>query len=128
MMNKILVIENRISEGERIKSLLEKEGHHVIYISNGTEALLLSRLFLPDLIICEVENARKRILNICREVRNDNSLGLIPILIYSDCEEDHCPIHFVEAGADLFLSKTSGDNTFLHVVKGMLKKLTGVTA
>jgi len=102
---KVLVVDDIDANRKALRLFLQPFGFQVIEASDGVEALERVRADPPDLILLDVMMPRKDGLEVCRELKADPVLRLIPVVFMTalDKTEDH--IRALEAGGDDFLNK-----------------------
>jgi len=101
-MARILIVEDEMDIANITKNYLEKEGHTVTLIADGSEAL---RFFLSnsaDLLILDIMLPSVDGLIICETVRKKNN---IPIIIISAAADEESRIMGLNLGADDYLVK-----------------------
>jgi CheY-like chemotaxis protein len=78
-----------------------------------------SREPLPDMIILDLNLPRKNSRELLAEIKNEPYLKSIPVIIFttSDLEEDVLKCY--NAGANCYITKPSGLNTFFQVVESL---------
>jgi DNA-binding response OmpR family regulator len=74
-------------------------------VSDGTAALDAIREHQPDLAILDVTMPGLTGIEVCREVRADDSIGDVRILLLSASVDEAAQAAGIEAGADYFLAK-----------------------
>jgi len=80
---KILIAENDPSQATVAKSILEQKGYHCTLAANGSQAVTLARIFIPDLFISSIRLKEIDGLKAAELIRNDPKTSSIPILIVS---------------------------------------------
>ncbi|HEY6333790.1 MAG TPA: PAS domain S-box protein [Blastocatellia bacterium] len=116
---RILIADDIESNRKLLKAVLEAEGMEVLVAADGQEALdLLERLHV-DAIISDILMPRVDGYRLCYEVRKDERLKDIPIIIhsasYTSASDEKLAREF---GADLFIKKSSSP---AQVVKSLFE-------
>lgn len=127
-MEKILVVEDRVSDVIFIKKILEKENYEVIYAENGKDALSIIENNTPDLVILDIVLPDIDGFEVCKRVRNNNNLVSLPILFYSAIKTIDDKLLGLEMGASDFLSKSADDRELLARIKNLLRAKKKVDA
>src|ERR1041385_6007053 len=85
-------------------NLLGKAGYSVFTAEDGVEGLALAKRERPDLVISDVSMPRMNGLAFCREIRADETLKTVPILLVSALQKDtESVVAGLTAGADDYL-------------------------
>lgn len=82
----------------------------------------------PDLVVLDQYLAEQSGLEICRRLKEDVALQVIPILVLTASQREQDHIAVLDSGADRFLSKDSPHEELLAVVNGLLKSAVPVNA
>lgn len=102
--NFILIVNDEPDQLSLMSSLLRKAGYSVLTAEDGVEGLSLARREQPDLVISDVSMPRMDGLEFCREIRNNNELKTVPILLVSARQKDtESAVAGLKAGADDYL-------------------------
>jgi len=83
MQKNILVADDDIDVVTFVSTVLEKSGYKVIGAKDGEEALNKIRTNRPDLIILDILMPKQSGIKLYRELKTDESLKDIPIVILS---------------------------------------------
>lgn len=120
-MEKILVVEDRVSDVVFIKNILEKEKYEVLYAENGKDALSIIENNTPDLVILDIVLPDIDGFEVCKRIRNNNNLVSLPILFYSAIKTIDDKLLGLEMGASDFLSKSADERELLARIKNLIK-------
>ncbi len=123
----ILLIEDNPVVQKLVTRLLEKEGYNVSILSSGKNAVDTIKAEKPALIILDIMLPEVDGFTICSEIKGDNSLKNIPILILSAVTKGLNDTTTEESmkfktDADAFMSKPFKPNELLLNVKRLLRK------
>ena len=81
-MKKILIVDDDRDVFESMKIVLEAEGYHVDWATNGAEALQKARAEKPDLVILDVMmNSDDEGFQVTYTMKKDQALLAIPIIM-----------------------------------------------
>lgn len=108
MTHRVLLVEDSPTKAGRLRLELESDGLVVAQASDGEEGLALARLDPPDVILSDVLMPRMDGFELCRQVRRDERLRHLPILLMSATfvtEKDRA--FALESGADEIIEQTS---------------------
>lgn len=121
MANKILVVDDEPVIIKVIESRLKANGYEVITASDGQEGLNLARSEKPDLIILDLMLPKIDGYRVCRLLKFDDNFKQIPVLMLTARVQESDKQKGMEAGADAYLSKPFDPETFLSMIKDLLK-------
>lgn len=119
---KILAVDDEEHIQELIKFNLESSGFKVICCGNGTEALKLVKSEKPDLVLLDVMLPGIDGYDVCKEIRKDNSISNIPIIMITAKSEELDKILGLELGADDYMTKPFSIRELLARVKAVLRR------
>src|SRR4029077_9449692 len=101
---KILVVNDIADQLELMRVLLMQSGYRVLTAGDGLEALAIAQTIRPDLIISDVSMPRLDGIELCRIVRQQPALRLVPLLLVSAHYRDSASaVSGLKAGADDYL-------------------------
>ncbi len=120
-MSAILLIEDSRIQAMTYGRLLEQAGHDVRYATSAEEAFQKCYDAFPDLVILDQYLGARTGLEVCRRLKADVALQMIPVVVLTDSQRERDHIAALEAGADRFLSKESPHTELLAVVESLLK-------
>lgn len=121
---KILVVDDEEHIQELLKFNLESSGYRVFCCGNGTDALKFARSEKPDLVLLDVMLPGIDGYDVCKEIRKDNSISNIPIIMITAKSEELDKILGLELGADDYLTKPFSLRELLARVKAVLRRTT----
>jgi two-component system cell cycle response regulator DivK len=79
-MKKVLVVDDKASSRELIRTVLEQSGYSVCEAADGREALRIARDLLPDLIILDLHMPALDGFGTIQELRLDERFRATPIM------------------------------------------------
>ena len=103
--SKVLITDDDPAMRFALESLLEAEGYQLSFAATGPECLAQAAAVLPDLILLDVLLPGLNGLAVCRQLRADPVLALVPVVLITAQEQRETRTRGLEAGADDFLSK-----------------------
>ena len=101
----VLVADDTESIRALYRKLLAADGHEVIAVSDGIEALAAVREKHPDVILLDVTMPRMDGLEVCRRLKSDPATRFTPVVLVTGLSDLRDRIKGIEAGADEFLTK-----------------------
>ena len=121
-MKRILIIEDDRDIVELVRYNLANEGFQVNAAFDGTSGLSTLKKTPPDLLLLDLMLPRLSGLDICREVRRDDSLNRLPILMLTARGEEADRVVGLEMGADDYVTKPFSPRELLARVKALLRR------
>ncbi|NJN95862.1 MAG: response regulator [Anaerolineales bacterium] len=103
--NTVLIVDDEELGRETLEDLLVTQGFHLIYASNGPEALEKAAKFTPDIILLDVMMPGMNGYEVCQRLRANPALAEVPIIMVTALEDRKSRLQGIEAGADDFISK-----------------------
>ena len=108
----ILIAEDSPTQAEKLRYLLEGQGYTVMAEPNGKQALAAARRRKPTLIVSDVMMPEMDGFTLCREVKRDEKLKDIPVVLLTSLSDIRDIMKGLECGADNFIRKPY-DNQYL---------------
>ena len=125
-MSGILLVEDSRTQAHTYRLLLEGAGYSVRHAATAEEAFQLCLETTPDLVLLDQYLGDKSGLEVCRRLKSDMALQVIPIVVLTASQKERDHIAALDSGADRFLSKDSPPEELLAVVTGLLKSAIAV--
>jgi two-component system phosphate regulon response regulator PhoB len=126
MSELIVVIEDEEDIRELIRYNLEKDGYRVLVARSGEEGLVLVRSALPDLVMLDLMLPGIDGLEVCREIKADERLKSIPVVMVTARGEEPDVVAGLELGADDYVSKPFSPKVLVARVKTALRRRIAV--
>lgn len=79
-MSRILVVDDNPVSRELMREVLEAPGREILEASNGVEAMACARLYVPDLVLLDIQMPLMDGLSVLRAMRQDPSLASMRVL------------------------------------------------
>jgi class 3 adenylate cyclase/CheY-like chemotaxis protein len=118
---RILVVDDNESNRDILVTRLTAHGYELLQASDGEAALAMIAQYRPDLILLDVMMPKLDGFEVCRRLRNDSVLRLIPIILVTAKGSSEDIVAGFEAGADEFLTKPIAQAALVARVRSMLK-------
>ncbi|MFH1093156.1 MAG: diguanylate cyclase [Candidatus Omnitrophota bacterium] len=121
MNQKILIVEDTISDLLFLQKTLEKEQYEVLYADRALKALHMLEKESPDLIILDILLPDIDGFELCRRIRQNELYINTPIIFYSNVKAIDEKLIALEMGASDFISKTADIRELMFRIKNLLK-------
>jgi phosphate regulon transcriptional regulator PhoB len=121
-MKRILIIEDDRDIVELVRYNLANEGFQVSAAFDGGTGLNTLKKTPPDLLLLDLMLPKLSGLEICREIRRDDSLNRLPILMLTARGEEADRVVGLEMGADDYVTKPFSPRELLARVKALLRR------
>jgi chemosensory pili system protein ChpA (sensor histidine kinase/response regulator) len=113
----VLVVDDSITVRRVTQRLLKREGYRVALANDGLQALERLREERPTLVLSDIEMPRMDGFDLVRNIRNDEKLRDLPvIMITSRIAEKHRE-HARELGVNHYLGKPFAEDELLKLVR-----------
>jgi len=121
-MKRILLIEDDRDIVELVRYNLANEGFQVNAALDGASGLSALKKTPPDLLLLDLMLPKISGLEICREVRKDESLNRLPILMLTARGDEADRVVGLEMGADDYVTKPFSPRELIARVKALLRR------
>ncbi len=119
----ILIVEDSLTQAEKLKHILEQKHYHVDAAVNGKDALAFLKKSVPDLIISDILMPQMNGYEMCRKIKGDEKLKDIPVILLTSLSDPDDIIHGLECGADNFVVKPYDENYLLTRINHLLTNM-----
>src|SRR5512136_428647 len=116
---KILVVDDEPQIRRMLRTTLTASGYQVSDARTGEEALERLRVYMPDLVIMDLNMPGMGGLDACREIRMGSD---VPIIILTVRNAESEKVEALDAGADDYVSKPFGMNELLARIRAALRR------
>ena len=121
MAKRILVVEDNDLNRKLFCDVLRSQGFTVEPVADGLEALDKARLFVPNLIIMDIQMPNVSGLDLIELAKADPLLRTIPVLAVTAYAGKGDEERIRQAGADSYLAKPVSIQPFMAAVRGLLE-------
>jgi adenylate cyclase len=118
---RILIVDDNENNRAILAARLSAQGYSTAEACDGLEALEAVRDETPDLVLLDVAMPRMDGLEACRRLRNDPSVGFVPIILVTAKSDSKDMVAGLEAGADEYLTKPIDQSALVARVRSMLR-------
>ncbi|AFZ43327.1 response regulator receiver protein [Halothece sp. PCC 7418] len=121
-MTTVLIVEDGHADQKLMVSLLEQSGYEVVAKNSVEEAesWLLQEKHDPDLIVLDIVMPGSSGLELCREIRANETLKNIPIVFCSSKNKEFDQFWALRQGGNAYLTKPFLPKEFLNTVAEQL--------
>ena len=124
-MVKILIVEDSLTQAERLKYILEKNNYSTEIANNGEAALELLEISKPDLIISDIIMPKMDGYQLCKRIKEDDGFRSIPIVLLTSLTDPTDVIKALMCKADSFITKPYKSEFLLYRLESMLANKRG---
>jgi len=122
MNGKIFIIEDESSIIKLIEHNLKKNGFIVSSSANGNDGLKELKKFHPDLLLLDWMLPDLSGIEICKNIRKDNSFKHLPIIMLTAKGEVEDKIKGLDSGVDDYLTKPFSFNELMARIKAVIRR------
>ncbi|MFC2061695.1 diguanylate cyclase [Elusimicrobiota bacterium] len=119
---RILIVDDEKQSRDIIKGVLQHAHYVISEAADGEEALEMMRKEPPNLIILDIRMPKMDGYDVCYEVKSDNTLMNIPIIMLTVMGETIDKIRGIHLGIDDYIIKPFEPEEFLARVNAVLKR------
>ena len=119
---KILIVDDEDHIRELLKFNLEKNGYIVYMANDGLNGLKLAREKQVDLILLDLMLPGMDGFEVCKEIRSDNIISNVPIIMLTAKSEEIDKILGLELGADDYITKPFSIRELSARIKALLRR------
>ena len=103
----VLVVDDNVNAGERLRGMFEKAGYRALSAADTTSALRLLKAGPCDLVVVDLALSEVDGLALCRLLRAQPGTSKLPVIGLSDDDSDSQKEQAFAAGADECIAKSS---------------------
>jgi adenylate cyclase len=118
---RILVVDDNPANLEILGTRLARQGYEIITATDGDEALCAARAQTPDLILLDVMMPGKDGLQVCRELKAEDGLPFMPIILVTAKADPDDVVAGLDAGGDEYLTKPVDHAALVARVRSILR-------
>lgn len=120
----VMVVDDSLTVRKITGRLLEREGFEVITAKDGVDALEQLLETVPDVILSDIEMPRMDGFDLARNIRNDERLKQVPIIMITSRLADKHREYARKIGVEHYLGKPYQEDELLKLIR----QYTGETA
>jgi chemosensory pili system protein ChpA (sensor histidine kinase/response regulator) len=118
----VMVVDDSVTVRKVTSRLLERQGMDVLVAKDGIEAVALLQERRPDVMLLDIEMPRMDGFEVARQVRHDDRLGDLPIVMISSRTGDKHKEHASQLGVNKFLGKPFQENELLATIDELVAR------
>jgi putative two-component system response regulator len=118
---KVLLVEDDPQAVGILEPILISKGFSVTVARDGVEGLEKVKLVSPDIMLLDITMPRMDGIELCRQIKNDDSVRLIPVIMLTALADFKKKIEALEAGADEFINKPYNTVELVTRIRSLLK-------
>ena len=122
----VLVVDDSITVRRVTQRLLQREGYRVALAADGLQALERLAEELPSVVLSDIEMPRMDGFDLARNIRGDERLKHLPIVMITSRIAEKHKEHAKELGVNNYLGKPYSEEELMSLVKHYCR--TAVTA
>ncbi|MCU7552741.1 response regulator [Chitinophagaceae bacterium LB-8] len=118
-----------VDDDEQVRGYLVqlfKSKFQIYLAQSGEEGMELAKKNLPDLIITDIQMQGISGIDLCKTIKEDASLGHIPVILLTGSTSSEIKLQGVEGGADDYITKPFDKDILLARVASLLKARTSL--
>jgi class 3 adenylate cyclase/CheY-like chemotaxis protein len=109
----IVIVEDSPVQATLLRRMLVRYGYAVTLAKNGLEGLVRVRERKPALVISDIEMPHMDGYALCREIKSDESLRDVPVILLTSLLDPQDIIRGLQAGADNYVTKPYNEQELL---------------
>lgn len=118
----IMIIDDERIGRQCVAAMLSEEGFGVISSQNAEMALAQLEVLLPDLILLDVRMPGLDGFELCRRLKNDPHLQLVPVVMVTSASDLDSRVKSYELGADDLMAKPVNRVELVARVRALLRQ------
>ncbi|MCF8179399.1 MAG: Hpt domain-containing protein, partial [Sulfuritalea sp.] len=118
----VMVVDDSLTVRKIGGRLLARHGYHVLTAKDGVDALEQLSDEIPDVMLLDIEMPRMDGFDLARNIRGDERLKHIPIIMITSRTADKHRQHAAEIGVDHYLGKPYDEDELLTCIRECIGK------
>ncbi|MET3109047.1 chemosensory pili system protein ChpA (sensor histidine kinase/response regulator) [Oxalobacteraceae bacterium GrIS 1.18] len=124
--NIVMVVDDSLTVRKVTQRLLLREGYQVVLAKDGVDALQQLQAITPDVMLVDIEMPRMDGFDLTRNIRNDERLCHIPIIMITSRTADKHRNYAQELGVNAYFGKPYQEDVLLNAILGFLPNISTV--
>jgi chemosensory pili system protein ChpA (sensor histidine kinase/response regulator) len=118
----VMIVDDSLTVRKITSRLLAREGYQVMTAKDGVDALEQLVALVPDVLLVDIEMPRMDGFEFTRNVRADNRLCMVPIIMITSRTADKHRQYAIELGVNHYLGKPYQEEELLRLVAGHVRE------
>lgn len=123
MKTKVLLIEDDLSITELVRYNLERANYDIDTVADGEEGLYTAMQDTPDVILLDWMLPNLSGLEICRQLRRNESTANVPIILLTARADEPDRVRGLEMGADDYVVKPFSPKELIARIQAVLRRV-----
>jgi two-component system cell cycle response regulator DivK len=116
----VLIVEDNEANMRLFHDIMEMQGYKILQTTNGMDALKLTRLHRPDLIVMDIQLPEVSGLEVTKWIKEDDNLRSTPIIAVTAFAMKGDETKILEGGCEAYVAKPISMTHFLQTVESFL--------
>jgi chemosensory pili system protein ChpA (sensor histidine kinase/response regulator) len=116
----VMVVDDSVTVRKVTSRLLERQGMDVMVAKDGVEAMAMLQERRPDIMLLDIEMPRMDGFEVARQIRHDERLAKLPIVMISSRTGSKHQERATELGVNRFLGKPFQENELLATIEELV--------
>jgi two-component system KDP operon response regulator KdpE len=118
---RILIVDDEFSIIKFLRAILEANGYEVLAAIDGTDALGIFEMELPDLVVLDRMMPKMDGFEVCRRIREWSQ---IPIIMLSARGDEDDKVKCLDLGADDYITKPFDKSELMARIRAVLRRIS----
>lgn len=119
----VLIVEDEVAIVTMLRYNLEREGFKVLSTGDGEEAVTMVKEHHPDVIVLDWMLPSMTGVEVCKQLRWDQSTKNIPIIMLSARGEEGDRIRGLDSGADDYMVKPFSPSELVSRIRAVFRRI-----
>ena len=119
---RVLLVEDEPNLLRLTSVMLERAGFQVLQAENGARGVEIALQEKPDIVITDLIMPEKNGFELCKELRKDELLSRVPIIVLTAMGDEYNKVTAFEAGADDYLTKPFNIEELKARIRALLRR------
>ena len=121
MSKRVLIVDDEPDVLRLVALRLKKSGYEILAASDGKEGFDIISSEKPDLVLLDLRLPNMDGVDICKQVKNDEVLRHIPIILFTATSDIEVADKAKEAGANDYMVKPFEPDELLEKISGIIQ-------